>query len=87
MDPASYIWVKNGQWAGPSCGTDGRAVTFDTRDPRFESSHHQFTFTYCQMYYENEEKEAVEVFRLVKEQLRTLMETLMGPIPYTFEYV
>ena len=33
------------------------------------------------MYYENEEKEAVEVFRLVKEQLRTLMETLMGPIP------
>ena len=39
------------------------------------------------MYYENEEKEAVEVFRLVKEQLRTLMETLMGPIPKTFEYV
>ena len=36
---------------GSGCGSVGRAVTYDTRGPRFESSHWQklHIFVYCQL--------------------------------------
>ena len=42
-------WNNNGS----GCRTVGRVVAFDTRGPRFESSH----FLYCQLYCTDENKE------------------------------
>ena len=45
-----WLWHWLWHWAvvvalGSGCGTVGRAVASDTRDPRFESSHWQILFT------------------------------------------
>ena len=42
---------------GSGCGSVGRAVGSDTRDPRFESSRWQnlyWTFVYCQPFWKDE---------------------------------
>ena len=38
----SYKKLKNKPTLLSGCGTVGRAVASDTREPRFESGHHQF---------------------------------------------
>ena len=44
---------------GSGCGSAGRAVASDTRDPQFEPSHQQnFTYQLCHGKDENKEKEA-----------------------------
>ena len=47
---------------GSGCGSVGRAVAFDSRGPRYESSHWQkfLLNVFCQLYWkdENKEKEA-----------------------------
>ena len=42
------VWVSKKNW-GSGCGTVGRAVASDTRDPRFESQHRQKFI--CQLHY------------------------------------
>ena len=42
------------------CASVGRAVTYNTRGPRSESSHRQklyWTFVYCELYWKDENKE------------------------------
>ena len=56
---------KLSRWLGSSCGSVGRVVATDTRDPWFESSHRKNflfrTFVYYRLYWKdkNKEKEAV----------------------------
>ena len=67
------IWthnLSNMSLMESGCGSVGRAVAFNARGPRFESSHRQkfILNTYCQLYWkdENKEKEAVGMAHLKK---------------------
>ena len=43
-----YLPNNNYSHEGSGCGSVGRAVTSETRDPRFKSNHHQILFYYQQ---------------------------------------
>ena len=44
---SSLLWVIKINMKGSGCGSVGRAVTFDTWGPRFDSSHRQNLLSIC----------------------------------------
>ena len=52
LDLIAFLHTNNNRFLGSGCGSVGRAVAFDTRGPRFESSHRQkfILNIYCQLY-------------------------------------
>ena len=64
-------WTSKPCWTGSGCGSVGRAITSDTRDPRFESRHQQnFIYQFIYQLYnrkdKNKEKEARKPKNLVE---------------------
>ena len=60
-DPTNKMSIT----VGSGCGSVGRAVASDTRDPRFQSSHQQNfyrTFVYCQLCWKDEKRPGMAHF-------------------------